>query len=528
MPKVLVSDPIAPEGVDILKRVADVDVRTGLPKEELAAIIGEYDALAVRSETKVTADIIARAERLKIIGRAGVGVDNIDVDAATKRGILVVNSPEGNTIAAAELTIAMLLALARNIPQADSSLRQGEWKRSKYMGSEVYHKTLGVIGLGKIGREVAKRAQSFEMRVIGNDPYLKPEQAEALGITLVDLDTLYQDSDYITVHVPKTKETLGMINAEKLARMKPTVRLINCARGGIIDEAALAEAARSGRIGGAAVDVFSTEPAPKDNPLLGVPNIITTPHLGASTEEAQVNVAIDIAEQIADVLQGRPARAAVNMPSVAADVLARIQPYLTLAEKIGSLHAQLTSSTIEEVEVIYAGEEFESLPTVHLTRAVLKGLLEPIVPESVNYVNAPGLAASRGIKVTESRTPANEAHSCLLTVRKRGPGSAREICGTVFSPDNIRIVHIDGFRVDIRPSGPMLLTQHTDKPGIIGKVGTALGDAGINIAGMHVGRESGEGSPAMMVLKLDTLIPDPVMAQLRQIPGMESARQVAL
>lgn len=527
MPKVLVSDPIAPEGVEILKRVADVDVKTGLPKDELATIIGDYDALAVRSETKVTGDILARAGKLKIIGRAGVGVDNIDVETATQRGILVVNSPEGNTLAAAELTVAMLLALARSIPQADQSLRGGKWDRKKYMGSEVYKKTLGVIGLGKIGREVAKRLQAFGMDVLGNDPYLQPEQAEALGITLADLDTLYRESDYISVHTPKTKETLGMINAEKIALMKPTVRLINCARGGIIDEAALADAAKSGRIAGAAVDVFSTEPAPADNPLLGVPNIITTPHLGASTEEAQVNVAIDIAEQIADVLEGRPARAAVNMPSVAPDVLARIQPYLTLAEKIGSLHAQLTSSPIADVEVLYAGD-FADLPTVHLTRAVLKGLLEPVVPESVNYVNAPTLAAARGIKVTESRTPADPNHTCLLTVRKRGSGSEREICGTVFGADNIRIVHIDGYRVDIRPSGPMLVTMHTDRPGIIGKVGTLLGDSGVNIAGMHVGRESGEGSQAIMVLKLDAPVPDAVLQQIRQIEGMETARQVQL
>lgn len=527
MPKVLVSDPIAPEGIEILKKVADVDVKTGLSKEELAAIIGDYDALAVRSETKVTGDILAQAKKLKIIGRAGVGVDNIDVETATKRGILVVNSPEGNTLAAAELTVAMLLALARSIPQADQSLRGGRWDRKKFMGSEVYNKTLGVIGLGKIGREVAKRLQAFGMNVLGYDPYLKPEQAEALGIKLADLDTLYKESDYITVHVPKTKETAGMINAEKIALMKPTVRLINVARGGIIDETALADAAKSGRIGGAAVDVFSVEPAASDNPLLGVPNIITTPHLGASTEEAQVNVAIDIAEQIVDVLQGKPARAAVNMPSVAPDVLARIEPYLTLAEKIGSLHAQLTSSPIEEVEVLYAGD-FEDLPTVHLTRAVLKGILEPILPESVNYVNAPTLAAARGIKVIESRTPADADHTCLLTVRKRSKSSEREICGTVFSPDNIRIVHIDGYRVDIRPSGPMLVTIHTDQPGIIGKVGTILGENNINIAGMHVGRESGVGSRAIMVLKLDVPVPDAVLQQIVQIPGMESARPVLL
>jgi len=527
MPKVLVADPIAPEGIEILKTVAEVDVKTGLPKEELAAIIGDYDALAVRSETKVTADIIAKATKLKIIGRAGVGVDNIDVEAATNRGILVVNSPEGNTLAAAELTVAMLLALARNIAPADQALRGGKWDRKKYMGSEVYGKTLGVVGLGKIGREVVSRLQAFGMSVLGYDPYLKPEQAESLGIKLVDLDTLYRESDYITVHTPKTKETTGMINREKLALMKPTVRLINCARGGIIDEAALAEAAKAGQIAGAAVDVFTVEPAAADNPLLGVPNILTTPHLGASTEEAQVNVALDIAEQIVEVLNGKPARAAVNMPSVSADMLGRLQPYLTLAEKIGSLHAQLTSSPISEVEVVYAGD-FESLPTVHLTRAVLKGLLDPIVPESVNYVNAPALAAARGIKITESRTPASgEGGGCVLTVRKRGGSHDREICGTVFSRDNIRILYIDGYRVDIRPSGPMLVTQHTDRPGVIGKVGTLLGEAGINIAGMHVGRES-EGQGALMVLKLDTPTSEGLLEQIRQIDGMETVRLVQL
>ena len=526
MPKVLVADPIAPEGIEILKTVADVDVKTGLSKDELAAIIGEYDALAVRSETKVTAEIIAAATKLKIIGRAGVGVDNIDVEAATNRGILVVNSPEGNTLAAAELTVAMLLALARNIAPADQALRGGKWDRKKYMGSEVYGKTLGVIGLGKIGREVVSRLQAFGMSVLGYDPFLKPEQAEALGIKLADLDTLYKESDYITVHVPKTKETTGMINADKIALMKPTVRLINVARGGIMDEAAVAEAVKSGRIAGAAIDVFTTEPAPADNPLLGVANILTTPHLGASTEEAQVNVALDIAEQIVEVLNGKPARAAVNMPSVSADMLGRLQPYLTLAEKIGSLHAQLTSSPISEVEVVYAGD-FDSLPTVHLTRAVLKGLLEPVVQEGVNYVNAPALAAARGIKITESRTAGEGSGGCVLTVRKRGGSHDREICGAVLSRDNIRILYIDGYRVDIRPYGPMLVTQHTDRPGVIGKVGTLIGEAGINIAGMHVGRES-EGQGALMVLKLDTPTSEALLDEIRQVDGMESVRLVQL
>ncbi len=526
MSRVLVSDPIAEEGVEILKRVADVDVKIGLSKETLAEIIGDYDALAVRSETKVTADVIARASKLKIIGRAGVGVDNIDVEAATRRGILVVNSPEGNTVAAAELTVAMLLALARNIAPADASLRAGEWKRSKFVGSEVYHKTLGIVGLGKIGREVARRAQSFEMDVIGYDPYLEPAQAERLGIKLVDLPTLYTQSDYISVHVPKTKDTLGMIGAEELATMKPTVRLINCARGGIIDETALADAAKSGRIAGAAIDVFTVEPAPADNPLLGIPNILTTPHLGASTEEAQVNVAIDIAEQIADVLNGKPARAAVNMPSVSADVLARIEPFLLLAEKIGALHAQMADGNIVAVEALYAGD-FDALPTVHLTRAILKGLLEPIIPESVNFVNAPSLATARGIKITESRTVANDDHSCLLTVRaKTAAGTEREICGTVQGKD-VRIVHIDGYRVNIRPTGPMLITEHTDRPGVIGKVGTLLGEAKINIGGMHVGRE-GVGQGALMVLLVDTPVPDALLAQIRQVDGMETARPVLL
>ena len=395
------------------------------------------------------------------------------------------------------------------------------------MGSEVYGKTLGVIGLGKIGREVAKRLQAFGMSVVGYDPYLKPEQAEALGIRLADLDTLYRESDYITVHVPKTKETTGMINSEKIALMKPGVRLINVARGGIFDEAAVAKAAIEGRIAGAAIDVYSTEPAPADNPLLGIPNILTTPHLGASTEEAQTNVAIDIAEQIVEVLQGKPARAAVNMPSVSADLLVRLQPFLTLAEKIGSLHAQLTSSPISEVDVTYAGD-FESLPTVHLTRAVLKGLLDPIVPESVNYVNAPTLAQARGIKVTESRTPdASEGGAATLTVRKRGGTHDREIAGIVLGPNNVRILTIDGYRVDIRPEGAMLVTQHTDRPGIIGKVGTLLGDGGINIAGMHVGRES-ESGRAVMVLKLDSATPEPLLEQIRAVDGMETARLVQL
>ncbi len=526
MAKVLVSDPIAAEGIAILEKAAQVDVKTGLTKDELIAIIGDYDALAVRSETKVTADVLAAAGKLKIIGRAGVGVDNIDVAKATERGVLVVNSPEGNTIAAAELTVALLLALARNIPQADSSLRGGEWKRSKYTGVEVYKKTLGVIGFGKIGREVAKRLQAFGLNVLAYDPYLTEDQAVQLGVRQVDLNTLYRESDFITLHVPKTKETAGMIGAAQIELMKPDVRIINVARGGLIDEIALSDALRAGRIAGAAIDVYSVEPASPDNPLLKLSNVVHTPHLGASTEEAQVNVAVDIAEQIVDVLAGKPARAAVNMPSIAAEVLVKIQPYLTLAEKIGALQSQLSRGTATKVEVIYSGD-FDDFPTVHITRAVLKGILEPILPESVNFVNAPGLAASRGIQVVESRKPLSDEHSCMLTVRVTGTTGVREICGTVYGRNEVRIVHIDGYRVNIDPRGYMIVTEHTDRPGIIGKVGTLLGNENINIAGMHVGRE-GAGARALMILRIDEPVADTLLTQILTIDGLESAVQVHL
>ena len=527
MAKVLVSDPVAQEGVGILRRAGlEVDVRTGLTKDELIAIIGDYDALAVRSETKVTADVLEAAGRLKIIGRAGVGVDNIDVERATQRGILVVNSPEGNTIAAAELTVTLLLSLSRNVPQASASLRNGEWKRSKYVGVEVYGKTAGVIGLGKIGREVARRLLGLEMTVLAYDPFLSPEQAEALGVRLVDLDTIYRQSDYITVHVPKTKDTAGMIGAEQIAAMKDGVRLINVARGGIIQEAALREGIESGKIAGAAIDVWEQEPTPPDNPLLKIPQVVGTPHLGASTEEAQVGVAVDIAEQIVDVLEGRPARAAVNMPSLAPDVLAHIEPYLRLAEKIGSLHTQLASGSITSVEALYAGD-WEPKEQLHITRALMKGLLQPILTESVNYVNAPTLAESRGIRVIESRSGRGDEYARLLTVVAQSGSGRRTICGTVFGRSDARIVHIDGYNVDFKPEGWMIVTQHTDRPGIIGRVGTLLGARGVNIAGMYVGREQKTGR-AVMALSLDDAVPADIMAEIMAMEGMDSARLVEL
>ncbi|MGC8666752.1 MAG: phosphoglycerate dehydrogenase [Chthonomonadales bacterium] len=532
MPRVLVSDPIAEAGINRLRRVAEVDVKTGLKPEELEAIIGEYDALAVRSETKVTARIIQAANRLKIIGRAGVGVDNIDVRAATERGILVVNSPEGNTIAAAELTIAMILALARRIPQADASVRAGRWERKKFLGAELYGKTLGVIGLGKIGGEVARRARAFEMSVIAYDPYANEHKASEIGATLVSLEEIYAQSDFITLHVPLNDETRGMIGAEQLAKMKPGVRIINCARGGLIDENALADAIRSGRVAGAALDVFAKEPIAPDNPLLTLPQNVLTPHLGASTAEAQENVAIDIAEQIADVLAGRPARAAVNMPALSPEAMALVGPYLALGEKIGSLHTQLARELngagrpIEEVEVLFQGD-FGAMPTGPVTRAVLAGILAPVLSDPVNLVNAPVLAASRGLKVTEAHSSTSGEYNAMLTVRARTAAGTRTICGTVFGKSDLRIVHIDGYHVDIVPEGTMVLTQHTDRPGVIGAVGTLLGNRGVNIAGMNVGREK-VGGRALMVLMVDDPISPDLMAEIRAVPGMEKAQLVHL
>lgn len=535
MPRVLVSDPIAEAGIAILRQTPgfEVDVKTGLKPEELKAIIAEYDALAVRSETKVTADILAEARKLQIIGRAGVGVDNIDITAATQRGIVVVNSPEGNTLAAAELAVALLLALARKIPQADASLRAGKWERKKFVGTEIYGKTVGIVGLGKIGRNVALRMKSFEAIVIAYDPYATAESARRAGVELVSLNELFQRSDFISLHVPLNDETRGMIGAEQIARMKDGVRIVNCARGGIVDEHALADAIRSGKVSGVAFDVFAKEPPEPDNPLIALTENVVTPHLGASTEEAQVNVAIDIAEQIVDVLQGRPARSAVNLPPVSADQMARVAPFLVLATRIGSLQTQLARGmsaegvgrAIQRVEICFQGD-FSDLPAESITRAVLQGIMTPMLEDPVNLVNARVLAEARGIEVTEVFRAATQEHVCLLSVTACTQNGKRTVSGTVYGTDP-RIVEIDGYRFDIRPFGHMLLTQHIDRPGIVGKVGTLLGDHQVNIAGMHLGREA-VGGNAVMVLLIDEAPPAALMTQIRSIPGMETAQLVTL
>lgn len=523
--RILVADPIAEEGVARLREVGEVDVITKQTPEQLKENLPKYDALVVRSETKVTADILAHAgDRLKVIGRAGVGVDNIDLPAATGKGILVVNSPEGNTLAAAEHTMAMMMSIARNVPDAVASMRAGEWKRGKFVGVQLYGKTLGVVGLGKIGRAVAARSKAFEMNILGYDPYLSEEAAEKLGVTLCDLETIFRQSDFLTFHIPLTAQTRHMAGPDQLAMMKPTARIINVARGGIIDEAALRAAVDEGRIAGAAIDVFEKEPVPADSPLLGCPNILTTPHLGASTEEAQVAVVMDVADQIADIMAGKPARAAVNMPAIDPAVYATLKPYLILAEKIGRLHSQLRASRVEAVEITYSGDIAE-MDVRPVTRAVLKGLLEPVMTESVNFVNAPLLAEQRGIKVVESKVEAPADYTDLITVTVTSDTGSHAIAGTKFGSKDIRIVNIEGFRVDVEPTGLALMARHHDQPGMIGTVGTLLGNNGVNIAGMQVGRHEKRGL-ALMILTVDDEIPEPLLAELLKVPGMDAARPI--
>jgi D-3-phosphoglycerate dehydrogenase len=525
-PRVLVADPIAAAGVERLREGASVDVLTGQTPEQLLGCIGDYDALVVRSETKVTAPILAAGKRLRIVARAGVGVDNIDVPAATANGVIVVNSPEGNTIAAAEHTIALLLAMSRKIPDAAASLRQGQWKRSQFVGVEVYNKVLGVVGLGKIGREVARRGRGLRMQVLASDAFVTPELAEREGVELVELDELLRRSDYITVHTPLTKETRGLLDDAAFDKMRAGVRIVNCARGGIIDEAALLRALESGKVAAAALDVFEKEPPPEDHPLIHHPKVVPTPHLGASTEEAQVNVALDVVDQILAVLDGRPPRSAVNMPSISAEVLARIEAHLELGTKIGRLHAQLSDSPIRAVSVVYGGD-LVSVDVQPVTRAILMGLLQPALAEGVNQVNAPFLAEQRGIRVTESKTAGASDYPNYIRVDVEGTEERRTISGTVYGRRDLRIREIDQFEIDLHPAGYMLFARHKDRPGIIGTVGTMLGDAGVNIGEMRVGREA-VGERAVMVLTVDEPVPDDLLRGIADAVQAEFVRMVDL
>ena len=526
MAKVLVSDPIDSAGIDILSQVATVDVKIGLSPEQLVQLIPDYDALMIRSGSRITKEIIEAGHLLKIIGRAGVGVDNVDVNAATRQGIVVVNSPEGNTIAAAEHALAMMLALSRHIPDANASVKRGEWDRKTFVGTEVYKKTLGVVGLGKIGSHVATAAKAMGMKLLAYDPFISNERAEQLGCRLVEMDILIQEADYITLHIPKTPETANLINAAALAKMKPNARIINCARGGIIDEAALAEALKAGKIGGAALDVYDSEPL-GDSPLKSLgKEVILTPHLGASTAEAQVNVAIDVAEQIRDVLLGLPARSAVNIPGLSPDVLEELKPYMLLAETLGTMASQLAGGRVELLNIKLQGE-LATNKSQPLVVAALKGLLSQALRERVNYVNASVEAKERGIRVIETRDASVKDYAGSLHLSAKGSLGEHSVTGALLGDGEIRITSIDEFPINVPPSPHMLFTLHRDMPGIIGKIGSLLGSFNVNIASMQVGRKIVRGD-AVMVLNLDDPLPDGILTEIIKVSGIRDAYTVTL
>jgi len=519
--RVLVSDPLAEEGLAILRTQFEVDEKTDLKEDQLISIIGNYDALLVRSGTEVTAKVIEAGKNLRFIGRAGAGVDNIDMDAATRKGIIVANAPEGNTLAATEHTMAMMLSLARNIPQATASLKRKEWKRSKFMGVELNEKTLGILGLGRIGREVSKRAAALGMHIVGYDPFIGKEKAAQFGVDSMSVEELFKISDVITVHTPLIKETKHLINAKSIATMKDGVRIINCARGGIIDEKALYDAIKSGKVAGAALDVFEEEP-PLQSPLLELDQVIVTPHLGASTVEAQTNVAVSIAKQCISVLEGGSAKYVVNAPLVPADQQDVVEPFARLAERIGRFLIQLVEGRLEKVEIIYGGELSQgAYNTKFITRVALKGLLDPILQVPVNIVNAEFIASERGIQLSETITPDAQGFKNLITIRVLTDKGEESVSGTVFFKGRSRIVAISGYTMDMIPEGYVIVSRHLDKPGVIGRASTILGQANINIAGMQVGRIN-PGQEAIMVLNVDSEVPPEIMDEIRAKVGIFS------
>ncbi|MEA3487789.1 MAG: phosphoglycerate dehydrogenase [Euryarchaeota archaeon] len=532
--KVLVSDNLSEEGIIKLREFADVDVLLDLSNDELKARIADYDALVVRSGTKATKEIIEAGTRLKVIGRAGVGVDNIDVETATERGILVVNAPSANTISAAEHTIGMLLSISRNIPAANGSMKSGKWERKKYMGVEVNGKVLGVIGLGRVGYEVSKMAKGLGMRIVAYDPFISPDKARELGIALSSFTDVISVADFITMHTPLVKDTYHLIDKEAFAQMKEGVRVINCARGGILDEAALAAAIRGGKVAGAALDVFENEP-PETSELLELGEVIMTPHLGASTKEAQKAAAVTIAEEVITALKNEPVRNALNMIYVEEELMDTLNPYLVLADKLGRLCAQLIpkSSRLEHFNVSYEGEigvTGAGDDTRIITVAMLKSVLSWFT-DGVNYVNAEAIAKKSGIKVTESKTEDSEHFPSLITLsitaQRDGKEEKKTVAGTLFGKDDLRIVQIDGYRVDASPSGHMLICSFLDKPKVIGPVCTVLGGSGINIAGMQVGREK-VGGEAVMVLNVDSSVSEDTMAEIKRVPSVIDVKLVKL
>ena len=527
-PKVLVADPIAQRGIDELADdgALDVTVKLGLKPDELLAIIGEFNALVVRSETKATAKVIEAATNLKVIGRAGVGVDNVDVDAATKRGVIVMNTPGGNTISTAEHAFSLMVSTARNIPQANASVQGGKWDRKTFVGVELYNKTLAILGMGRIGTEIARRAIAFGMRVLAYDPYLSASRARSLQVELVEnLDDIIPQADFITMHMPLTAETKYMLNAERLAKTKKGVRIVNCARGGLIDEAALVEALKSKQVAAAALDVFEAEPLPADSPLRGLPNLILTPHLGASTAEAQEGVGIEVAEQIRAALLSGEIRNAVNMPSIDAKTLAVVGPHIALGEKLGTFLSQIAAKRVDSLNINFSGKINET-DTTPVTRAVLAAFLKPAGGGEVNVVNAPAFAETLGIKVTESRESTGGDFTELIELTATGESGWVSVAGTFFG-STPRIVKVNGRHVEAKPDGVVFLIENRDRPGIVGHLGTLMGRHHVNIAGMSLSRDEA-GGEALTVLNLDSAPGEALIQELLAEGDIHTAQVVRL
>ncbi len=519
MNKILILDGVDKKAIEVLEKDFQVDVKPSMTNEELKNILPGYSALIVRSQTKVDADSINNSD-LKIIGRAGVGVDNIDVPAATRKGIIVVNSPDGNTVAAAEHTLALLMSVARYVPDANKSLKNGEWKRKEFTGVELYNKTLGIIGLGRIGSHVAKVCKSMGMNIIAFDPYMNKKKTEEIGITSVELEQVFTDSDFITIHVPLTNETKNLINLENMKKMKSSVRIVNCSRGGIINENDIVEAVNSGIIGGAGLDVFAVEPL-KDSPLQNTnEKIIITPHLGASTQEAQINVAIDVANQISGFLKGEPVLSAVNLAGM--DISQELKPYLSISVKIGKIIGQFSKSTnksIKDIEIIYQGELADKSNKA-LTTAVIKGILSPVLGDTINYVNAQTVAIDRGININETNSSLPINYKSVISVKAKLDNSIEKVVsGTIISDTEERIIGLDDYDINFVPKGKILATQNVDKPGMVGKVGTVLGQNNVNIATMDLGRST-KDKRAMMMISIDENVPESVMDELKNMEGI--------
>ncbi|MBN8530639.1 MAG: phosphoglycerate dehydrogenase [Alphaproteobacteria bacterium] len=523
MPKVLISDKLSPQAVEIFKtNGVEVDVKTSLTPEELLACIGEYDGLAIRSATKVTKEVLAAGKKLKVVGRAGIGVDNVDIKAATERGVVVMNTPFGNSVTTAEHAIALMMALARQIPSANASTHAGKWEKNKFMGVELSSKTLGLIGCGNIGSIVADRAQGLKMKVVAYDPFLTPERAKDIHVEKVELDELLKRADFITLHTPLNEGTKYILNKDSLAKTKKGVRIVNCARGGLVNEADLKAAIESGHVAGAAFDVFEEEPA-KSNVLFGLENFVATPHLGASTSEAQENVALQVAEQMSDYLVNGTVTNAVNMPSVSAEDAAKLRPYLTLADHLGGLGGQVVNTGISKVEIEYEGA-IAGLNTRPVTAAALKGLLTPLV-EGVNMVNAPVIAKERNIEVSETKRGKEGDYQTLIRLKITTEKQTRVISGTLFGGDKPRLVEVGGIRLEASFSDHMLYVMNKDKPGLIGKLGTLLGENGVNIANFHLGRND-EKTDAIALVEVDQSVSAEVVEKISKLPNVTQAKML--